>query len=198
MDKQTCMERAAKAAAAVVANVKPDQLDLPTPCADWDVRALVNHLTHWSAVVSERTARKLPVPADGSEKEGLTDYAAKPDFQDFFADRLDRAVRAWGEPGAWEGESVMASSPMPAAFIGKMVYGELVIHGWDLATAIGHDIEVDSDLVRAALADAEEMAETAREWGAYGPEVKVPDTAPPLERLAGLTGRDPAWRPGDV
>lgn len=195
MDKQTRMERAAEAAAAVVANVKPDQYDLPTPCADWDVRALVNHLTHWSAVVSERTARKLPVPADGSEKEGLTDYAAKPDFQDFFADRLDRAVRAWGEPGAWEGESVMASSPLAASFIGQMVYGELVIHGWDLAKATGQDFQVPDDLARAALADAEGMAEMAREWTAFGPEVKVPESAPVLDRLAGLTGRDPAWRP---
>ncbi|CRK55608.1 hypothetical protein [Alloactinosynnema sp. L-07] len=194
MDKQTLMERAAAGAHAVVRNVKPDMYDRPTPCADWDVRTLANHLTHWSAVVSERTARKLPVPADGSEAEG-TDYAAEADWPEFFAERLDRAVGAWGAPGAWEGESVMASDPRPADFIGKMLYGELVLHGWDLAKATGQDFDIDPDLAKAALADAEEIAVMAREWAAFGAEVRVPDDASTVDRLLAVTGRDPNWRP---
>ncbi|WP_436495460.1 TIGR03086 family metal-binding protein [Actinokineospora sp. HUAS TT18] len=194
MDKQTVMERAAAGVLAVVGNVKPDMYDRPTPCADWDVRTLANHLTHWSAVVSERAARKQPVPSDGSEAEG-TDYTAEADWPGFFADRLDRAVKAWGAPGAWDGETVLASDPRQADFIGKMLYGELVLHGWDLARATGQDLAIDPDVAEAALVDAEEIADMAREWTAFGPEVKVGADASTVDRLLAVSGRDPEWRP---
>ena len=65
------MEQAAQVNLAVARNVKADQLTLPTPCHDWDVRTLANHLTFWSAFRSEVAARKQTPPSGG---EGDVDY----------------------------------------------------------------------------------------------------------------------------
>ncbi|MGQ0842165.1 TIGR03086 family metal-binding protein [Actinokineospora sp.] len=187
------MRKAAAAAADVARNVKPDQFDLPTACADWDVRALANHVTHWAAVVSERTAHKLPVPTDGSEVEG-TDYTAG-DWPAFFTARLDRAVEAWGLPGAWDGETTMAGDMTPAGTIGLMLLGELVVHGWDLAIATGQDFPVDDDVAEAALRGTEQWAEQAREYGVFGAEIAAPADATPLHKVLAMSGRDSSWRP---
>jgi uncharacterized protein (TIGR03086 family) len=74
---------------------------------------------------------------------------------------------------------------------------EVVVHGWDIAAATGHDyacqnglVEAAFDFVRSAVAQNPEGTP-----GLFGPPVDVPDSAPLLDRLIGLTGRDPAWRP---
>ncbi|GGS41039.1 MULTISPECIES: TIGR03086 family metal-binding protein [Actinokineospora] len=192
--EQDLMAKVASAAVDIARNIKPSQYDLPTPCAEYDVRALINHFTHWSAIVLERTARKLPPPTDGSEDES-TDYAAKPDWPDFFATHVDRSIAAWAEPGAWEGETVMASSPMPARTIGTMMTAELALHGWDLAAATGQAYTLPDDVAADLLRTVESMADMARQWGAFGPEVGVPADAPALDRALALSGRDPGWRP---
>ena len=187
------MARAAAAAVDVARNVTPDQYGLPTPCPEWDVRALVNHFTHWSAVVSERVARKLPRPDDGSEDEGA-DYT-EGDWPRFFTEHVERSVAAWGEPGAWDGEAVMAANPMPARTIGTMLLADLVMHGWDLAVATGQTYALPDEVAEAAKVALEGMAEMGRQWGVFGPEVAVPDDAPALHKALALSGRDPAWRP---
>lgn len=75
------------------------------------------------------------------------------------------------------------------------------MHGWDLATATGqpfpaHD-GADDPAINAAYAWAWSIAEQnpAGLPGLFGPPVTVPDDAPPLHRLLGVTGRDPAWSP---
>lgn len=187
-------EKMATAAAAVVEvarNVAPDQLDQQTPCPDWDVRALVNHLMFWSAFRSELAARKQSAPADDPLTE-QTDFTSG-DWAETFASQLDKAVAAWGEPGATEGDTGLAGGSMPARLIGTMMIGELVMHGWDLARATGQELATDP----AVLAAAHEMVATlgpqGREMGAFGGEVVVPESAPPLDRVLGLSGRDPNW-----
>lgn len=186
------MALAADAAVAVTRRVTPDQYGLPTPCPEWDVRGLANHLTHWSAVISESRARKEPPTGDEDEN---TDYTAGRDWSAFFAERVERAVAAWGEPGAWDGEITLVSSPMPAQTIGTMLFAELVMHGWDLAAATGQDFTVPDEVAEGALRAIEGMAEMGRQWGAFGPEVVVPADASPLVKALALSGRDPEWRP---
>jgi uncharacterized protein (TIGR03086 family) len=185
------MAQAAEAASAVAAGVSPDQYDRPTPCPGWDVRALANHLTHWTAVISERRARK-EAPLESEDEN--TDYTGG-DWPAFFAARVERAVAAWGEPGAWDGEITLVQDPLPAQMIGTMLFAELVMHGWDLAAATGQSLTVAPEVADAALRAIAGMAEMGREWGAFGPEVVVPADAPDLDKALALSGRDPGWRP---
>jgi len=86
-------------------------------------------------------------------------------------------------------------SPMelPAPMIGGMVLGEFVVHGWDLARATGQAPEWDDDVLSFVHRELELTAEQGRAMGVYKDRVAVPDTAPLLDRILGLTGRHPGW-----
>lgn len=188
------MAKAATSAVAVARNVKPDQLTAPTPCPDWDVRALVNHLMLWSAFRSERAAHKQQPPANDPMTEE-TDFTKEPDWPETFASQLDKAVAAWSQPGATEGNTGLAGGSMPARMIGMMMVGELVVHGWDLAKATGQPITTDEATLQTVQEMATAMGDQGRQMGAFGEEVKVADDAPLLDKVLGLSGRNPHWTP---
>jgi uncharacterized protein (TIGR03086 family) len=192
MELHEMMAKAAAPAVAVTRNVKPDQLDARTPCADWDVRTLVNHLVFWSAFRSELAARKQQAPADDPITE-KTDFTTSPDWPQTFATQLDRAIAAWAEPGATEGDTGLAGGKMPARMIAMMMVGELVVHGWDLARATGQPIDADPLVLQAVQEMTEAMGDQGRKMGAFGDEVEVAPDAPMLDRVLGFSGRDPQW-----
>jgi uncharacterized protein (TIGR03086 family) len=171
--------------------------DAPTPCPDYDLRALVDHLA-WGTVLSQRAATRTPLEHDWSVP-GPPPFLAGRQPQDWaaaLAPELDAAADAWADPAAWEGETVMGTAPMPAAVVGPMMLAEFVLHGWDVARAAGAPYEVPEELGSAVLAAVQPLAAMGRDGGWYGPEVPVPADAPAFERALGLSGRDPAWAPG--
>jgi uncharacterized protein (TIGR03086 family) len=188
------MVSAAKSAADVARGVRPDQLGLPTPCAEFDVRALVNHLVVWTAYVSEFAARKAPL-TDPTLLDPDRDFTGG-DWARAYADQLDRAVGAWGEPGAGEGTTTMGGHgpEMPAEVVAEMLFGELVVHGWDLARATGQRFEVAEDVADRVYAGVAQWGGQAREMKLFGDPVEVPPTASRLDQALGLTGRDPNWQ----
>lgn len=177
----------------VFRGIAPDRLDAPTPCSEYDVRGLINHLLFWGPSL-EGAARKksVPPPVESERDADLTgsDWAARLEAQ------TDTIVASWSDPGAWDGVTRMGGPmELPAAMIGGMVLGELVVHGWDLARATGQDPRWSSEVLDLTYDMAAKTAEQGREMGVYGPEVPVPGTAPLLDRILGLTGRDPRWTP---
>lgn len=169
----------------VVAAVPDDLLAAPTPCADLDVRGLVAHLLTWGpALVGAAHGEQVP-PADVTVGDGWrADLAA----------HVDALTAGWSDAGAWEGDTHMGGpDALPASVVGAMVVGELVVHGWDLARAVGADPTWDDALLADLLAATAAMAPMGREMGIYGPEVAVDADAPVLDRLLAVTGRDPAW-----
>jgi uncharacterized protein (TIGR03086 family) len=188
---QPQLEKAARVAVEIVCNVKPSQFGLRTPCRDWDVRTLANHLTFWAAFRSEVAARKQTPPA-GTEND--VDYVTD-DWADVFERQVNRAVAAWAEPGAWEGVTGLAGGQTPAATIGLMMIGELVLHGWDLARATRQDVAVDEELAEAVYAGVVEFGEIGREYGIYAEPLAVPDGASTFDRALARSGRDANWSP---
>jgi hypothetical protein len=69
------------------------------------------------------------------------------------------------------------------------------MHTWDLARATGQDDRLDPDFCAQAFAGMEPLADVLASSGQYGPRVPVPDDADVQDRLIGLIGRDPRWRP---
>jgi uncharacterized protein (TIGR03086 family) len=193
MSEAQMTARAAAAFAEVLRTVTPDRLEAPTPCADYDVRGLLNHLLFWGPCL-EGAARKQSVPPAGPSEKDVdltgTDWAASLQAQS------DRLVAAWNPPGAWDGVTWMAGpTPMPAALVGGMLVGEFVVHGWDLARAVGRPFALDDDLLGYLRDEVAKIAEEGRAMGVFGPEVIVPATAPLLDQVLALTGRDPRWTP---
>jgi uncharacterized protein (TIGR03086 family) len=163
-------------------------LDAPTPCAEFDVRALVEHLLTWGPSLAGAGRRETVPP--------LEDVRVGDDWAARLEERVADIADAWGDDAAWEGTTHMGSpTEMPADVVGGMVLVELLVHGWYLGRASGQRPEWDDDVLEFALDEVAKTADQGRAMGVYGAEVVVPDGASTLDRLLGLTGRDPRWKP---
>ncbi|WP_345652409.1 TIGR03086 family metal-binding protein [Streptomyces tremellae] len=181
------LERAAARTVPVVRALDDEQLGLPTPCGAYDVRALAGHL--YRVVI---TFQGLAAKEDADMGAGPLELTG--DWRAGFAGEARALVAAGVRPGAEDGTA--GAMGMPARTAGVMVLGDLVVHGWDLARATGRPYAYAQDdaVVEDVARQFAELAPLARSMGAFGPEVEVPPGAPALDRLLGVTGRDPGWR----
>jgi uncharacterized protein (TIGR03086 family) len=182
-------ESAATAMEAVVAEITDDQLDDATPCGDMSVREVLVHvigLTEAFRQAATKQSLGRSAPPDAATAPALPE-----DWRSRIATQLKALVAAWREPSAWEGETEAGGVRAPAAVMAMIALDEVVVHSWDLAAATGRYVtHAPADL--AVL--LEFLAETPPEGtpGLFGPIVPVPDSAPALDRVLGLTGRNPA------
>ncbi len=182
---------AADEVARVVAGVRDDQLDDPTPCGGTSVAGLLDHLVGLT-LAFRHSAEKTPLPSTASASAD----ALASDWRTRLPAQLAELAEAWRAPSAWEGIAAAGGVEMPAPMMATVALDELVVHGWDLAAGTGQPYSVSDADAEACMAFAGAVGESAEEReGLYGPRVAVPDDAPALDRLLGLTGRDPGWRP---
>lgn len=187
------LRRACASTQAVLENVTREQLALSTPCSDWHVRDLVDHIvgaTDFFADLAEQ----------GSSPEGREwpDYA-EGDFAASFGQQARRAVVAFSAPGAMERIMVLPTGPGPGSRCIQVATGEIFVHGWDLAKATGQAVPADEGVADALLSsDWLSMCADARnaDPSVFAPEIHVPGEAPAVDRLAGWLGRDPNWPGG--
>src|SRR4051794_10404628 len=138
---------------ARVHRVRPDQWSGATPCTEWDVTVLVDHLVD----------EQLWVPPLMSGHDlGTADAIVKSEKRTLGDDRVaawDAAAlssrRAFGEPGALEREVALSRGPTPAAdYLGEMIM-DAVVHSWDLGRAVGYREPLPDELVGFTLAGIE-------------------------------------------
>jgi uncharacterized protein (TIGR03086 family) len=189
MHPNSSVAAAATETANVVRRVRADQLDAPTPCRDWDVRTLVNHLLQVVRAL-DLAGRGEPVPGELWERDLMSGGGSGR-----FDDEVRGAVAAWADPAAWERTVTMGGGGMPAAFVATMLTSDLVIHGWDLARATGRDYRCDDAAAELTHRFVAETGEQGRGMGIYGAPVPIGADAPPLDRALALSGRDPQWTP---
>lgn len=183
---------AATTVARVVAGVREEQLDDPTPCPDLTVADLLDHLGGLS-LAFQAAARKERPPGDGSPQADGS--RLEPGWRYRIAAELERLAEAWRDPAAYDGLTLAGPVEMPGEVAALVALNEVVVHGWDIARATGQPYDPDPAAVAACLgfvASFEPPAE-ADDGGLFGPPVPVREDAPALDRLAGATGRDPAW-----
>ena len=178
----------------LVDRVRDDQLDGPTPCAEMTVRELLAHLAQLS-VGFRMLAQKQETPGGPRPTE------LPADWRESMPRALNELADAWQVPAAWEGTVALFGQEMPGAMAGQIATDELVLHGWDLARAIGAPYQVDEPALRAAhawvVATAERTGGKGQE-GLFGPPVPVADDAPLLDRVVALAGRTPTWTADDA
>ena len=188
MSLSDAIKKAAAAAEQVVAGVTADQLDNPTPCSDWNVRELGNHLTGFLPY-SANAARKGPEMGGADE---APDFTAG-DWSGSFSHLADDLVAAWSGEGAMEGETAFGPGMMPAQSAAGITLMELTVHGWDLATATGQEIKLDPETAAMAAMVTSQAGEAARESGVFGPPVPHTPGAGPVENALADSGRNPNW-----
>ncbi len=183
------------ALAALVRGVRDDQLTGPTPCPDYSVADLLDHIGGLSVAF-----------AHAARKDDLTAHAPSADgsrLEDGFRDRIATALgelgEAWQDPGAYDGMTMAGPIELPAEEAARVALDEVAVHAWDLAVATGQPYPGDPAAV-AACRDFVAAFEpppggAADDGGLFGPPVAVPPDASALDQLIGATGRDPAWTP---
>ena len=172
----------------VVAGVTPDQYEDPTPCTEWDVRALLNHLlgvmTMWAGLPAGN-ADMAALAGDHVGDEVLATY-----------DALAREIMtAWSAPGVVENPVQFPGSEMPGDYAARMLSGDVVIHGWDLARATDQAVDWNQELAVDALAwHVEAVRRFPPELRAksFGHEVPCPPDADAMSRLVAFVGRQPS------
>ncbi|MEU9865409.1 TIGR03086 family metal-binding protein [Streptomyces sp. NPDC047971] len=174
---------AAAQAVPAVRGVADSDLDAPTPCSEYDVRALLNHLFQ---VVVNFQALAAKQPADFST---TPDHLADPDWRVRFEAETAKLVAAWAAPGAEEGTS--GGMGLPSRTVGSMVLLDLTVHVWDLARATGRTFVPEPDVVENLAELVDRMAPTARSMNVFGEPVEPPRGASAFELLLAATGRDP-------
>jgi len=183
---------AARRTISLVTSVADEQLGLPTPCPEACLGDLIDHLGLF-AVRFVAAARK--------ESDGRTSPPPPPSGANLEAGWRERIARdlvtladAWRDPQAWNGSTYAGGIKMPAEVVGLVALDELVVHGWDVAVATGQPHEPPTREIEAAMAFVTSF-DAPRDGALFGPIVPVADNATQLDRLLGLTGRDPSWQP---
>lgn len=179
------LDVSAAQACPVVRGIGDEDLTAPTPCSEYDVRALLNHLF---LVVSNFRALAGREPVDF----GRTPDVVTGDWRGRFGDETERLVKAWDRPGAEDG--VAGGMELPARTVGLMVLGDLTVHAWDLAQATGQDFVPDPAVVRELGPGMAGLAPKAREMKVFGERFPLPPGAGAFAQVLAETGRDPGWR----
>jgi uncharacterized protein (TIGR03086 family) len=161
----------------IIARVSPDQAQLPTPCVDFDVARIVDHLVGWANSFAARLT-------GGTFEGDPNDYRAGADPAADFHDAAARIIRAYRDGGD-------AAQQLP---IGVLLM-EYVVHGWDLATATGQPADFTPAEADRALDMGQQMLkpEYRGPGKAFGHEADVSDSAGSVEKLVAFLGRSPDW-----
>ncbi|MBM0128179.1 TIGR03086 family metal-binding protein [Pimelobacter simplex] len=175
---------------ALVASVRDDQLRLPTPCPAYSVGDLVDHVGGLALAFAE-AARKEPDPGSGEGGSGDASRLEEGWRERIGAD-LGQLAEAWRDPAAYDGMTAAGGIDLPGEVAAAVALNEVVVHGWDLATALGRPFTARETDVAACLSFARPFStpETAAERApAFGPVLPVPEGATPLVELLALLGR---------
>jgi uncharacterized protein (TIGR03086 family) len=189
MDVNTLYDRAVESFADRVNAVKDDQWALPTPCRDWDVRALVNHVTYenlWTVPLMEGAT----IEEVGDQFEG--DVVGEDPVGAALA--AARAAVASVDAELPRGGIVHLSfGDRPKEEYAMQLAADHVIHGWDLAVATGGNTRLDPELVQELAAWFADQEEGYRQAGAISPRLQLAGDA--QHDLLARFGRDASWGP---
>jgi uncharacterized protein (TIGR03086 family) len=170
-----------------LALVRPDQWTAQTPCAEWDVRALVNHV-----VGAKRRYTMLLHGATTDEVEATraVDHLGDDPVASFVATTAELKA-AFGEPGALGRTAYHRTGERTGAQLLGMQVLDIAVHTWDLARAIRVGESLDPDVVAFALT-LQDTFDAGRQRGAFAPPPgKTPADGSAQARLLYLSGRRP-------
>jgi uncharacterized protein (TIGR03086 family) len=168
-----------------VHEVKDDQWAAQTPCAEWDVRALVNHLVYelrWAVPLFG--GETIAQVGDRFEGDLLGDEPGRA-----WDDAARAALDAVDADGALECTVHLSAGDVPGSEYTTQLVTDLLIHGWDLARATGQDERLDPTLVKACAEWFVDVESLYRAGGAIAERQRVPEDADEQTRLLAAFGR---------
>ena len=189
MDQVATMGKVLAETNRVIGQIAPDQLDNQSPCDEWTVRDLLNHITGGATMFA--TCVRDGSISDEQMGALMVGDNLGDDYRGAFRDASEAAIAAFGEPGAVDRMVTLPFGTMPAGVALNIAVFDVSIHTWDLARATGQGMELDADTLETAYALAQVMIPDMRTNGVVGEEVAISPDAPLEDRLAALAGRTP-------
>lgn len=178
MDEFTSAEKALVALHHVVETIGDDDLHRPTPCRDWDVQALADHVIDTIARLGAAAGIQTTVP-DGASVDQRIQEVTQP------------ILTGWRRRGLTD-DVVFSGRTLPAHLALGILCLELVVHGWDFAVALDRSFDVSDAHASYILGLAQQtLTPQSRATAGFNPPVPVPANAGPLDQIIAFTGRDP-------
>lgn len=172
----------------LVAGIAPHQLDLPTPCTDFDLRTLLGHLVAGMRRITVAgqggDALAVPLVVTGTPDDG---------WPGAFAQARAAFDAVWFDDTVLDRPCTLPFGTLPGhAAVGAYAQ-EAAVHGWDVARTLGREDELDIGLAEATAPIGREKLPAEPRGGRipFGPVVPVPDDADAYTRLVAWTGRRP-------
>jgi uncharacterized protein (TIGR03086 family) len=179
MDPLSQLDQLAPLLAAVVGSISADQLDRPTPCAEFTVQGVLEHMIGGATMFAAAYRGETPAEPD------LGDVLAA--FGPTLAD-LGAAISA---PGALDRTVAAPFGEVPGETFARFVVLDGLVHGWDLATATAQAYDPPAELVAAVHEFAHHTLDPLRDGHTFAAAVEPAADASPIERLVAYTGRRP-------
>ena len=171
----------------VIAGITADQWSSPTPCAQWDVLALVDHLVRGNRIVAAALTGSSPA------SPGVTGGAGADDDESMlesYRKSCTALVEAFGRPEALDRMVEVPLGTVPGVVALHLRLVEALVHGWDLVQATGQPSPLRDDLAEQELRFTQgALGSVPPGRTPFAPPQPVPDDAPTIERLAALLGR---------
>jgi len=180
VDPVDSLEATFQHAHTVIAGVRPDQYDDTTPCEEWTVRDLLEHMI---GVVAGLGAAAAGTPSGA--------FSLGPDPAAQFQAAAASALSAWRTPGVLDRVVDAGPGPMPGRVLAGINLLDTATHTWDLATATGQPTALPDDVAVAALDASRTTITPEIRPGRFGPEVAAPANASQTDRLVAFLGRAP-------
>jgi uncharacterized protein (TIGR03086 family) len=179
-------DRALDALGTTIEKIDVAQLGDPTPCSEFDVRALLNHVIggnlRFVAIAQGEPGASVPATGDF-----VTDDPVMP-----YRESAAALSKAWSDPAVLERTVQMPFGDFPGEFALGIHIVETVVHTWDLSKATGQPTELDPELCEAAWERTKDIDDSFRGPGRpFGQPVAAPPDATPTERLVAWLGRQP-------
>jgi uncharacterized protein (TIGR03086 family) len=212
------LTRALGLATDVVATVGLDQLDNPTPCRDFDVRQILEHLVDVVERLGE-IGRETGRGGDLTTRPAVVRYVHDEEWLPAFCDAAAEAIDAWADDAVLDSVVELPWSVGSGRTTLALYLNEVTVHTWDLARATGQHPAWDDDVVGLALDAVRALTEGARltafdaggttigeEWDdapdrpgeppappvePFGPAFELDTAAPLIDRLVAWNGRQP-------
>ncbi|WP_344168205.1 TIGR03086 family metal-binding protein [Kribbella lupini] len=187
-DPRALDEAAAAMCLAVVAQVRPDQLTLPTPCSDWTLGELLAH-----QVAENRGFAANVINPPGAINREIWRPGQPETALESFAESVNLVTGAFRVAELDAPVEVREFGVFPARTAIAMHFVDYLAHGWDIAKAIGLADPIPPRLAEAAIPYADAIPKDRPAGGSFAPVLETAEDESPNNRFLSLTGRDPAW-----
>jgi len=175
------LERSLSYTRVMLADVRPDQLERPTPCTGWTLGHLLAHMEDALDAFTEAAAGRVavaPAPPTDSRVDALREKACA-------------LLGAWTAARPASDEVAVGDLGLDAPLLVATAALEITVHGWDVGQATGRGTRIPDDLARGLLGVAQHVIDVSDRGPRFAGPRPAPPTAPSDQRLLAWTGRVP-------